>query len=295
MPPSVNDRCRRGLVLVAVIAMVGCAEPGSSDSLEDATIPFSAVVGDEPLRCDRAYEGVGSSSSRFELKGLLAFVHGVEVLTASGDRVAVELVDDGHWQGQGIARLDFEDGTGTCMGDEATNEELRVRAPAVDEAVGLAFRVGVPAELNHLDAATVGPPLDDPTAWWGWKAGFVFVQLTIATPLHDFFYAHVGATGCEGSVDEGFSCADEAEILVELDGFELGRDGVHMDLAALLGGVDLEAPLANDVGDHTPGCMSTPPDAECEPIFGALGLSFDRDEPGPPQVVFALDPDAAIE
>ena len=34
------------------------------------------------------------------------------------------------------------------------------------EYTGLQFRVGVPPELNHLDAAVAPAPLNDPGLWW---------------------------------------------------------------------------------------------------------------------------------
>ncbi len=54
-----------------------------------------------------------------------------------------------------MALLDFEDGTGTCnTGSSAVNTSLRGKAKAYDDYTGVAFTVGVPERLNHLDAAT---------------------------------------------------------------------------------------------------------------------------------------------
>lgn len=279
-----------GLVLLLSTGL-GCAESTEAD---DFVVPFTARVGDATVECGRTQEGVGISSSRFDLLELTTYVHAVELLSSDGGRLPVELVDDGRWQGQGVALLDFADGTGACTGSAEINRELRVSASGLDEAVGLAFRVGVPPELNHLDAGTARPPLDDPSAWWGWKVGYVFFQLTITTAGHDYYYAHVGSTQCDGSVAEGFSCAEDHLIDVELAGFEVGRDGVTVDLGALLSGVDIDAPVDADAGDTTPGCMSAVDDSECVPIFAALG----RDLAGGPsseQIVFVRDPGAALE
>lgn len=280
------------LVVLFLSMAVGCSDAAE---VEDFVIPFTARVGERVVECRQAYDGVGRTGSQLELQELTAYVHDVELLLSDGERTPVELVDDGRWQGQGIALLDFDDGTGGCTASAETNRELRARAPGLDDAVGLAFRIGVPPELNHLDASTVQPPLDDPAAWWGWKAGYVFLQLTITTPGHDFYYAHVGSTECDGSVGEGFSCADDHLIDVRLDEFEPGRDGVTMDLGALLSGVDVDAPVDTEAGDSVPGCMSTPLDAECVPIFAALGRDFDSGGPGASQVVFTRDPDAGLD
>jgi hypothetical protein len=57
---------------------------------------------------------------------------------------------------------------------------------------------------------------------------------------------------------------------VTLDNFDPARDNVVADLSALVSGANLEQNAAMS----PPGCMSTPTDTDCAPIFSSLGLPF---------------------
>ena len=68
---------------------------------------------------------------------------------------------DGLWQYENVALLDFEDKTGGCrdVGTVETNAQVVGTVPEGDYT-GLTFDLGVPFELNHIDASTAPSPLN---------------------------------------------------------------------------------------------------------------------------------------
>lgn len=276
------------LVLVAITS--GCSSSDAQDPVagEDRTfvIPFVPELAGEPIACGKRYEGAGTTGASFELEDFLVYVHRVELIREGGEHVPLSLVDDQQWQGQDVTLLDFNDGTGSCKGDPETNDLVIGTAPDHDDYVGIAFDIGLPPELNHLDGVTAPAPFNKPSTWWSWKEGYKFFQLTLATEVHAPFYVHLGATSCEGTLEEGFSCAEDHEMRVEVSGFTPGADGVRLNVASLLSELDLDAPIAYEAGDVVAGCMSFDPDPECDLVFTKFGRHFMTDEPGPDQVVF---------
>lgn len=276
------------LAFVVSLLLSGCADSDAppEDGERTFVIPFSPELGGQPIACGPTFTGAGTRGSSFELRDFVMFVYDVQLVREGGERVPLRLVEDQHWQGRGVTLLDFEDGTGLCAGDGETNDRVVGTAPDHDDYVGLSFAVGLPPELNHLDAVTASPPFNKPSTWWGWKDGYKFFQLTMATPAHEFFYVHLGATACDGTVESGFTCNADHELSIEVGGFVPGEDGVLLNVAALLSELDLEAPVDNDAGDFVAGCMSFDPDPECDPVFRKFGRHFLVDDPGPQQVVF---------
>ncbi|HEY3499144.1 MAG TPA: MbnP family copper-binding protein, partial [Polyangiaceae bacterium] len=119
------------------------------------TIDFSAVVGAEPFDCSGVYTNVGADDSSIRPVDFKFYVHDVRLLDESGTPVAAALEQDGLWQYENVALLDFEDDTGLCAnGTAATNSLIRGRVPA-GKYRGIAFRLGVPFELNHADLTAV--------------------------------------------------------------------------------------------------------------------------------------------
>ena len=279
-------RIAKILLLTALVSSCAESDPNDDGNLRTFVIPFSPELGGERIACGPTYSGAGISGSTFELKDFLVFVHDVQLVRSNGERVPLDLVEDQQWQGQDVALLDFNDATSRCMGDPETNDRVVGTAPDHDDYVGIVFDIGLPPELNHLDAVTAAPPLNKPSTWWGWTEGYKFFQLTMATPVHEDFYVHIGATHCEGTVEDGFSCVADHEITIEIADFVPGTDGVRLNIATLLSEVDLEAPVDFDAGDFVAGCMSFDPDAECDAIFSKLGAQFVSGDPGPPQIVF---------
>ncbi|MEM7592163.1 MAG: MbnP family protein, partial [Cyanobacteria bacterium P01_A01_bin.83] len=88
---------------------------------------------------------------------------------------------DGKWQHQNVALLDFEDGTDSC--DNGTPEIRTQVVGTIPEGdyESLQFTLGVPPQLNHDDAAIAPSPLNLTSMWWNWQGGYKFLRLDLET------------------------------------------------------------------------------------------------------------------
>jgi uncharacterized repeat protein (TIGR04052 family) len=262
----------------------GCIDEihNHGDNAADVVVPFVAVVDGADFACDGVYEGVGTGASSFSPRDARFYVHGLTLLAGSEER-PVTLDDDGAFQADGVALLDFEDDSGTCeTGSARTNTALVGKVASLDGVTGLRFTVGVPLAKNHLDAATAAPPLNDPGMFWAWSSGYKHMKIEATTAVKNTVYFHLGAQTCNG--DPGsFVCAHENTTDVTLD----YRDGdtVVVDIGAIYARIDVDAALA--AGDSIDGCMSFDNDPQCAPMFGAVGLSYEGSE-APAQSVFTV-------
>lgn len=266
--------------LIAPLCLVPLAcggEDTPESTTKDVAVRFAATVGGEAVSCDRTYAGIGGTAASAKLADARLFVSGVELQNAAGEWVTLELTED-EWQQQGVALLDFEDGTGACADSGTAQTNLTVRGVAPDEVyTGVRYTVGIPSALNHNDNATAGAPFDVPGMFWNWRGGYKFVRVDWAVEGGAVarWNVHVGSTGCVSdspttAPDEACGRANAARI--ELEGLDLDADAVTVDLAALVAGADVSV----NVQDSPPGCMSSPMEGDdCAPVFTALGLGFD--------------------
>lgn len=284
---------------------LGPASP--ADDSVPVLLPFQVTVGGQPLSCGASYAGIGTAGSTIEARDVRFFVHGLELLDADGLGHAVTLDRDGRWQREDLALLDFtSDNSPACAdrGTAATRTFVSGRV-AEGEYVGVRFRVGVPAEYNHLDGPVQAPPLNEPGMWWSWSAGFRHVKVDVVAETggrtKERYAFHAGALGCASEQLQGpYVCQQDMLALVQLE-FTPGESAVELDLARLLGDDDLSAGRgcmgASNLVDYT--------DAEgveangCEQMYGALGLVMDPSaQPVPPvQTAFrtALHDGGALE
>lgn len=252
-------------MLPAALLLAACSEPG-----QPLEIPFTARYGDEPLRC-------GQAAGDVHLTDLRLFVHDVRLLAAGGEEVPVVLPDRAPWQGASVVLLDLEDGSGACRnGSAAVNASVQGTVRPGDYT-GLAFRIGVPASLNHANPLQAPPPLDQSAMHWHWLTGYKFLRAGIATG-NDGFWMHLGSTLCEGTAAAPAGCAHANLPRVVLPDFMPG-DGIVFDLAPLA--------AAADLADGTPtDCSSGPAESACAAPFRVLGLDFASGETtGTPGVV----------
>lgn len=264
------------MLFVFLLACTGAAKDDTGDDGADdrlaVSIPFAPTVGGAPFACGTSYEGVGASAATVSFLDLRMYVHDVALLDAGGARVPVALDADGAWQSAEVALLDFEDGSGDCeTGSTATHPAVTGTVPAGTYA-GLSFVLGVPSELNHLDAATAEPPLNETALWWSWSAGYKFARIDLRSEGASSWLFHLGSTGCTGSAD-AYSCSEENTVEVELDGFDPATDTVRFDLAELFVNADLDQETVGSE-DTVPGCMSSQTDPQCGPLFEVLGLRW---------------------
>jgi len=240
----------------------------------EVTLRFAAKVGDLPFRCGETFANVGTTGGQWSPTDFRFYVHDVRVVTAAGE-VPVALTQDGRWQHESVALLDFEDRSGACTnGTAAMNAQVVGTLPAgtVGPITGVRFKLGVPFALNHANQALAPSPLNLSTLWWNWQGGYKFLRVDgqIMNPMNPAaasWYVHVGSTGCNGGASGGVtSCANPNRIEVELTGFDPSRNTVVADLAGLLSTSDVRVTRA------APGCMSELGDPECPPVLRGLGI-----------------------
>lgn len=258
----------------------GADSTGEPADLEVA-LQFAARVGDQPATCGQAYEGIGTAGTTIELLDLRLFVSNVRLLAEDGTtEVPLALADDGEWQLEGSALLDFEDGSGGCSENTTveTNVAVRGTIPA-GEYTGIRFDVGLPFEQNHLNADEAPPPLNTTAMFWSWASGYKFAKIDVQNDLPapgNRWNIHLGSQGCDNAmggptVPPTEPCSRPGRPAIELTGFDPLTGTIVLDVAALLQGADVTA----DSPESPPGCMSFMPDAvECTPIFQSLGLDW---------------------
>ncbi len=243
-----------------------------------ATIPialqFMPMVGAQGFACGQTYTGIGTANATMTPIDFRMYVHDVRLVRADSSEAPVALTQDGLWQYQDLALLDFEDGTGNC--NNGTPETHMVVSGTADygQYIGVKFKLGVPFALNHGDPTTAPSPLNLTGLFWSWNGGYKFLRLDNAVDSAGTMVGrnlHLGSTGCNGSTatTPPTSCTAENVTEITLLGFNPRTGHVMADAKAVFAGSDLAGE-----GGGAPGCMSGTTDPECTPIFARLGLPF---------------------
>ncbi|MDV6236476.1 metallo-mystery pair system four-Cys motif protein [Leptospira ellisii] len=282
------------LTVAAVAALSGT--PG---------IQFGAYAGTQKLQCGatlRGHENVLETvpfiptahiaeSTTFRLHDFRLYVHGVALITDAGEEIPIVLNQDGKFQTGNVALLDFEDKTGQCDGTVETNNTVSGNVPG-GTFRGIKFTVGIPEELNHLDADNQPAPLNLTGMFWGWTGGYKFLKLDFETDETGTAgtSVHVGSGDCTGT-GSASTCTRPNRIPVTLTpdgGFNPATQEIKINIQALLQGIDLTADANGALCmSGTTGMMST----GCPTIFPNLGLVLATGQPQTPaQPVFTVKP-----
>jgi uncharacterized repeat protein (TIGR04052 family) len=274
----------RFLALAASCVAAACCDTAAASEShgQEMVIRFDARAGDESLRCGRTIPGIGVSKASVTLQDFRIYVSNVRLISRDGREQTLQLTPDGAFQGDRVVLLDFEDATGNCNGNAATNTIVRGRVPDGDY-VGLAFDIGVPVALNHQDTTLAAPPLNFSALTWAWRYGYKFTTIDLETSrAADAAPSRHAASGFSihlGSVDCGAGsprtppetpCATPNRPGYRLERFDAASQVVVLDLGSLLAATDV---TVNDP-DSASGCMSTADDDDCTSIMDRFGLPF---------------------
>lgn len=252
----------------------GCG--GGSSNSEPVTLNFAAKVGDKDAACGTTYRQLGSRNSDVVLNGVRYFVSNVRLLDSSGGEHPVSLDQDGVWQYQDVALLDFENATAGCseVGTPEINTTIRGSADTSDVS-GIRFDLGIPFDLNHLDPTVSPSPLNVSALNWFWQVGHILFRADLSANGKPWFI-HLGSSGC---VSDSFTaaptspCSNPNVPTITLTNYTLDKT-IVLDIATLVQGVD----LTGATPDTAPGCMSERTDNECSEIFPNFGLSLQSGE-----------------
>jgi uncharacterized repeat protein (TIGR04052 family) len=263
------------------VAAIGCGDGGGGGDTgggsggqggsgpQAVMISFEGKIGDKAFDCTASYPGIGTAPTEATFADFRLYVHDVRLRKKDGSEVPVTLDQDGLWQVDNVALLDFENKTGACANGTAETNTMIMGKAEAGTYDGLSFRLGVPFERNHGDAATAPSPLNLTALFWNWNAGYKFLRVdAMPAGADQAFNVHMGSTGCMADASGKITSCEQPNVAeIELSGFDPLKGKVVVDLAALLA----DSNLSKD-GGGAPGCMAGVDDPECPPIFARLGI-----------------------
>lgn len=93
------------------------------------TLNFALKAGEEDVACGGSYTGIGSDPVSIQIRDARLYISNVYLLNNQGKSVPLALTADGKWQNDGIALLDFENGSADCseIGNVTSITKSRVR------------------------------------------------------------------------------------------------------------------------------------------------------------------------
>jgi uncharacterized repeat protein (TIGR04052 family) len=287
--------------LCGVLVAGPAAHPPAVSAQADQRIEinFRAMVGEEPFACGQRYGGIGTTGATVLPSDFRFYVSEVSLLDEAGNTVPLTLEQDGRWQYQNVALLDFENKQDPCAnGTEETRDVIVGTVPA-GTYTGLRFTLGVPFDPNHQDATLASSPMNLTSLFWTWQGGYKFFRVDLepdrmgmgpmAAPKPEGHMAakpqagaghgdssgwaiHLGSTGCQSAsmMQAPADCANPNRSTIELAPFAPATSVVLADLKALLAGTNVEA----NQPESAFGCMSAPNDGDCAAIMAGFGLPF---------------------
>lgn len=259
--------------LINVLICIICGVFAVNAQTQPVSINFQAVVGDKAFDCRETYEGIGLTSSKMTITDFRFYVQNVRLIDAKGKEVEVALTNDGKFQTEKVAMLDFESGIGNCAGGtQELNTSIRGSVPK-GKYRGVKFLIGVPEELNHFDPTLQPSPLNISKMMWSWQMGYKFARIDAKTTGRpNGFVLHLGSTKCETEAETKKTvCGSANRPEFAFEKFNFKKDIVKVDLKTLFAGANVDVNQPQTAS----GCMSFEGDSDCVPIFKNLGLSFE--------------------
>jgi uncharacterized repeat protein (TIGR04052 family) len=187
-----------------------CAAACSGGELLPFQIEFAARVGERPYDCGATYAGVGADDATIHPVDFRFYVHDVRLLTDAGEEVSASLEQDGFWQTAGVVLLDFENKAGGCVGSAETNTRIVGTVPW-GVYRGIAFKLGVPVELNHSELSSQPAPLNVNALFVSRRTGYEFLSLANAAELGSGqtfeSVLRVHSVGCVDDPNGGVTCS----------------------------------------------------------------------------------------
>lgn len=274
------------LFIIPLLALAACSSNDPAPTAQDVAIQFAAKVNGADYACGQTYANVGTGPHDYTVNDFRLYVHNAHIHDHnSGETYTIELDQDGVWQQDNLALLDFENNCTGSGGTSETNTSLRgsVTVPTtVDMAnTEVCFELGVPASLNHQDSTVADAPLNLTTMQWNWLVGYKYVRIDgFGDPnnANNPFNIHLGAQGCPAGANgtsgpPTAACSVPNTVEVCVDGFNVASSRIAVDAGAVLAGNDISVNL-NGAATARPGCMSFVDDADCIEVMPRLGLDY---------------------
>ncbi|HQU81600.1 MAG TPA: metallo-mystery pair system four-Cys motif protein [Pyrinomonadaceae bacterium] len=261
----------KNLIKALIITICGVLAVNAQQSV---TINFQAVVGEKAFDCKESYEGIGTTRSKMTVSDFKIYVQDVRLVDKNGKETPVSLTNDGKFQTEKVAMLDFENGEGNCAsGTKELNTAIRGTA-AKGKYSGVKFTIGVPTEINHLDPTLQASPLNITRMMWSWQIGYKFARIDTKTNGRPNGYVlHLGSTNCETDANGKTTCKYANRPEFSFAKFDLAKDVIKVDLKSLFANANVDV----NKDKTSVGCMSFPGDDDCVEVFKSLGLKFEAE------------------
>ncbi len=280
---GIGHLAKRLALLGCVGLLGGCVEDDASPETQvdqPLVLNFKGLIGNEKFLCGKTYEDVGVGKHDYRVEGLRMYISRLQALLDDGTAVTASLTEDGMWQHDNVALLNF--GADCSRGEERELNmavDANVRLYSTRRVTGVCFDVGIPFDRNHQRAEGALPPLDTTALFNSVQNGRTFLRLDGTANPEDkpqTFNVQLKSTGClseDKNRRPSVACGSPniAQVCVDIDTQE---QAIAFDVKSLLAGVDVSKNK-----DAELGCYSAKNDSECTTIVPALGISFEFIEP----------------
>lgn len=274
---------------------------------QEIAIKFAGQVGNQPFRCGSTYN-LGKPATTVTPLDFRFYISDITLIDNNNKAIPLSLNQDGKWQYQNVALIDFENKTGACANGTVETRDLVVGTIPQGKYKAIKFTLGLPENLNHEDSTLAPSPLNLTSLWWNWQFGYKFARIDFAfsaktqstgkhqnqTNQHkhgekeqsNSFLIHLGSTGCQAETSSQkpiTKCSNPNKSTINLTDFDPSKNTIIVDLAKLVTNTDLSRNQANT----PPGCMSEPNDKDCTGIMASFGIPF-GDQTSVKQTLFSV-------
>lgn len=174
----------RSLSLSTATLLLFTASPVLAQT-QNIAIQFQGQVGNLDFTCGFSYTNLGADLATATPTDFRLYVANAALITTDGTLVPITLTQDGKWQHDVVALLDFENKTHGCANGTAEMNTQIVGTVPVGDYQGLTFSLGVPYDLNHEDATLAPSPLNLTSMWWNWRGGYKFLRVDLDVVAQD--------------------------------------------------------------------------------------------------------------
>jgi uncharacterized repeat protein (TIGR04052 family) len=240
------------LLMTTTALLAGCDDEPDKTAVTTpppvaVTVSFAAKSGGAVFDCEHTATGLGSAADvTLTMNDFRLYVSNLRLLNGAGVAVPVTL-DSNDWQLQAgdnsVALLDFVNKEDSCAGAARSTRTIVTGTVPAGTYTGVEFEVGVPAVLNHSNAATAPSPLNLLAMNWEWQYGRKFLKVETSGGMSGTQTLHLGSTGCtgDGGTPEVYSCTNPYRPTIRFDDFDAATDTVVADIKALYAETDLNA------------------------------------------------------